>query len=395
MANSMDQRLFPSHATHLAGTSKHDVAIVGAGPAGVSIALSLRDRGIRPLLIDQADQVGSAWRNRYDRLKLNTGRPFSHLPNRPYPKGTPMFPSRDDVVAHLDRHAREDGIELRLGVEVLRVDRRGRGWCLRTLTGDIEAGQVVIAIGHHHTPHIPHWPGADDFDEIVHSADYRNPGPYQGKKALVVGSGSSALEIAHDLSTGGAAEVWLSFRTPPNVLLRSLPGGLPCDLIAWPLYRIPVRLADAMARAARRMSLGDLSEFGLPVPDEGVFFRAKHFDRAPAIVDKDVIDAIKNGSVTVVASVEAFESDKVVLVDGSRLDAQVVVAATGYESGLRPLVDHLGVLDATGNPLAVGTQPAASGLRFIGYDIQPSFIGHMARQSKRVAKRIASELSAG
>ena len=80
--------------------SQHDVAIIGAGPAGVSMALSLRDRGLRPLLIDRADRVGSSWRSRYDRLKLNTGRPFSHLPNRPYPKGTPMFPTRDDVVAH-------------------------------------------------------------------------------------------------------------------------------------------------------------------------------------------------------------------------------------------------------------------------------------------------------
>ena len=103
--------------------TEHDVAIVGAGPAGVSVALSLRDRGLRPLLIDRADQVASSWRSRYDRLKLNTGRPFSHLPNRPYPKGTAMFPTRDDVVAHLDRHAGEDGIELRLGSEAQRIER--------------------------------------------------------------------------------------------------------------------------------------------------------------------------------------------------------------------------------------------------------------------------------
>ena len=106
--------------------TEHDVAIVGAGPAGVSVALSLRDRGLRPLLIDRADQVASSWRSRYDRLKLNTGRPFSHLPNRPYPKGTPMFPTRDDVVAHLDRHAGEDGIELRLGSEAQRIERTRR-----------------------------------------------------------------------------------------------------------------------------------------------------------------------------------------------------------------------------------------------------------------------------
>ena len=246
------------------GVNEYDVAIVGAGPAGVSLAVSLRDRGLHPLLIDKADHVGASWRGRYDRLKLNTGRPFSHLPNRPYPKGTPMFPTRDDVVAHLDRHAHEAGIELRLGAEAQRVERLTRAWRLRTSSGDIDARQVVIATGLHHTPVIPQWPGADGFADMVHSSDYRNPAPYQGKKVLVVGTGSSALEIAHDLATGGAAKVWLAVRTPPNILLRSLPGGLPADLVAVPLYRMPVRIADAIAGAARRKALGDLTEFGLP-----------------------------------------------------------------------------------------------------------------------------------
>src|SRR6476660_2660143 len=143
--------------------SEHDLAIIGAGPAGISVALSLRDRGLRPLLIDRADQVGSSWRGRYDRLKLNTGRPFSHLPTRPYPKGTATFPTRDDVVAHLDRHAHESGIELRLDTEVTRIDRQGTGWRLEASTGEIDARQVVVAIGHQHTPRIPDLPGAGAF----------------------------------------------------------------------------------------------------------------------------------------------------------------------------------------------------------------------------------------
>jgi cation diffusion facilitator CzcD-associated flavoprotein CzcO len=61
------------------------VVVIGAGPAGVSVALSLKDRGVCPLLVDRADQIASSWRSRYDRLKLNTGRQFSHLPNRKYP----------------------------------------------------------------------------------------------------------------------------------------------------------------------------------------------------------------------------------------------------------------------------------------------------------------------
>jgi cation diffusion facilitator CzcD-associated flavoprotein CzcO len=375
--------------------SEHHAVVIGAGPAGISVALSLRDRGLRPLLIDRADQVGASWRGRYDRLKLNTGRPFSHLPNRPYPKGTPMFPHRDDVVAHLDRHAREDGIGLRLGTEVQRIERRDGGWQVQTTAGDVDSRQVVVATGNQHTPRIPQWPGADGLTaDVVHSSEYRNSDPYQGSNVLVVGSGSSGMEIAHDLAAGGAAKVWLAVRTPPNILLRSLPGGLPGDLVSLPLYRLPIRIADAIGRTARRKNLGDLTEFGLPIPDEGVMARVKRFDQVPSLVDMDVIAAIRDGSIEVVATVERFDGDEVVLVDGSRLGPHAVVLATGYGRGLESLVGHLGVLDATGKPLVVGERPAAEGLRFIGYDVRPSLIGYMAKQSKRMARRIARELSA-
>src|SRR3954447_16844292 len=103
--------------------TSHQVAIIGAGTSGVSAAVALADRGVKPLLLDRADQVGSSWRSRYDRLRLNTGRQFSHLPDRPYPTGTPTFPTRDQVVDHIERHANEDGIALRLGCTAERVDR--------------------------------------------------------------------------------------------------------------------------------------------------------------------------------------------------------------------------------------------------------------------------------
>lgn len=376
--------------------TEHEIAIIGAGPAGIAMAVSLRDRGLRPLVIDKADAVAASWRGRYDRLKLNTGRPFSHLPKRPYPKGTPMFPHRDEVVAHLDRHAHEDGIELLLGTEVHRIDRRGgRGWRLQTSAGDIDARQVVVANGNEHTPRIPDFPGADSSEiELLHSSAYRNPAPYAEKRVLVVGSGSSGMEIAHDLATGGAAKVWLAVRTPPNIMLRSLPGGLPGDLVSLPLFRVPVRVADAVGRAARKANLGDLSEFGLPIPDEGTFARVKRLDRVPSLVDMDVIDAVRDGSIEVVATLDAFDGDNVVLADGSRLDPDAVVLATGYLRGLEPLVGHLGVLDAKGKPVVIGVTPAAKGLRFLGYVIRPSAIGYVGKLSRRMARRIAKELSA-
>ena len=229
--------------------SRSDVTIVGAGPAGVSTAVALKDRRVEPRLVERAEQVGASWRSRYDRLRLNTGRQFSHLPGRRYPKGTPTFPTRDQVVEHLDRHAREEGIELRLGTTVERVDPLPGGWILTTDADPIETRQLVVATGYEHSPFTPDWPGLDRFaGTVLHSAEYRNPDPFGNASVLVVGPGCSGMEIAHDLATGGAGKVWLSVRTPPNIMLRDGPLGLPGDVIATPLYHAPIRFADAFAR---------------------------------------------------------------------------------------------------------------------------------------------------
>jgi cation diffusion facilitator CzcD-associated flavoprotein CzcO len=357
------------------------------------MTVSLRDRGLRPLLIDKGE-VAASWRARYDGLKLNTGRQFSHLPNRPYPRGTPTFPSRDQVVAYFDEHAHSEGVELRLHTEVHRIERLDSSWLLQTSTCDIVAQQVVVATGQQHTPVMPNWPGAQEFTgELLHSSAYRNPQPYRGNRVLVVGSGSSGMEIAHAVAGGGAAQVWLSVRTPPNILLRSLPGGLSADWIAKPLYRLPVRIGDAVTRAAREASIGDLSAFRLPIPDEGVFTRDRA-GQSPTLVDMEVIDAVRDGSIEVVAAVESFEGDKVALSEGSRIDPDVVIAATGFRRALTPMVGHLGVLDVDGAPLELDETPAADGLRFFGYYVRPGLIGYFATQSKRVARRIADELAA-
>ena len=100
------------------------------------------------MLVDRADRVGASWSSRYDRLKLNTGRQFSHLPGRPFPHGTPLFPTRDDVVDHLERHAHEVGIDILLNTAVTRIDRSHGGWRLTTSNGDLNASQVVVATGY-------------------------------------------------------------------------------------------------------------------------------------------------------------------------------------------------------------------------------------------------------
>ena len=76
---------------------------------------------------------------------------------------TPLFPSRDEFIAHVERHAEEDGIELRLGIRVERIDRHGGRYTLTTSGGELDAAQVVVAAGYEQEPVIPKWPGRSVF----------------------------------------------------------------------------------------------------------------------------------------------------------------------------------------------------------------------------------------
>jgi hypothetical protein len=184
----------------------------------------------------------------------------------------------------------------------------------------------------------------------------------------------------------------MSVRTPPNIMLRSGPAGLPGDVIATPLYHAPIRIADKIARRARLQAIGDLTEYGLPIPQEGLFARNARLGVAPAIIDMEVIDAIRDGSIEVVKAPESFDGDTVSLVDGARLLPDVVVCATGYLRGLEPLVGHLDVLDQHSAPRILAPKPAADGLRFLGFLARPSLIGYVAKQSRPMARDIANEL---
>jgi cation diffusion facilitator CzcD-associated flavoprotein CzcO len=378
--------------------SGNQVVVLGAGPAGLSTALALLDQGVHPLVLDRAEEVAASWRTRYDRLRLNTSRPLSHLPRRRFPKGTPMFPTRDQFIDHLERHSREPGIEWRLGTAAVRIDRDhdgdGQAWVIHTSNGDtINTSQVVVATGYENAPLIPDWPGRGDFTgELLHSSEYRNPARFRGKSVLVVGPGCSGMEIAHDLATGGAARVWLSVRTPPNIMLRASPGPVPGDMIGVILLKFPVRFADAFTRWGQRMDTGDLSEYGLPVPEEGVFTRVARAGGEPTIVDKEVIEAIKARRFEVVGAVNSLEGSAVHLEGGASIGPHTVICATGYRRQLAPLVGHLGVLNERGAPRVVGGEPAADGLRFIGFVPRPGAIGYMAKEAKLAAKAIAREL---
>ena len=112
---------------------------------------------------------------------------------------------------------------------------------------------------------------------------------------------------------------------------------------------MPTRMADAMGRASQRMIYGDLTKYGLPLPGMGVKSSVEQRFVAPAI-DAGFVDAVKQGRIELVTTIDRFEGAEVVLSDGTRLRPDSVLCATGYRRGLEPLVGHLGVLDEQGCP---------------------------------------------
>jgi cation diffusion facilitator CzcD-associated flavoprotein CzcO len=365
--------------------------VIGAGPAGLASAAELRRRGVPAVVLERGDGIATSWRGRYDRLRLNSSRWFSKLPGGRYPRGTDIFPSRDEVIAYLEGYARENALDVRLNTHVDRIDPEGAGWVVRTSNGDVRAEQVIVAAGYEHTPHVPDWPGRERFDgPLVHAAEYRNPEPFRGRDVLVVGPGCSGMEIAYDLAEGGAQRVRLAVRTPPNMLLRSPIG----PGIALALMRMRPERADRIANVGRKKEIGDLTEFGLPVPEEGTFSRLRRLGVAPAIVDKVVVEAIRERRIEIVAGVESLDDSGVGLADGTRIEPHAVIAATGYRRGLEGMLGHLDVLDDEGVPRAFAAEAAAPGLRFVGYLHIPAQLRYSGKEAKRTARAIARELRA-
>jgi putative flavoprotein involved in K+ transport len=368
--------------------------VIGAGPGGLAAAAMLRARGVDALVVDRADTIGDSWRHHYDRLHLHTVRWLSHLPGYHIPRRYGKWVARDDVVRYLGEYAAHHRLPVQLGTPVTRVDRTADGWSLRSPVGDVDAAAVVVATGHNHTPRQPDWPGVDGFaGELLHASRYRNPAPFAGKSVLVVGSGNTGAEIAVDLVEGGAREVAIAIRTPPHIVLREN-HGIPSLALGVLFRHLPARLFDPIAAAMRRVDLGDLSAYGLPTPKDGLYERVLRDDQIP-VIDVGFVNAVKNGQITVVPGVVGFDGRYVCLDGGLDRPADVVIAATGYERGLGPLVGHLGVLDGDGRPTVRRgqTHPAAPRVWFTGYTNPISgMFRELGIDARHIARAAAGEI---
>jgi len=369
------------------------VVVCGAGAAGLGAAACLRRAGHDTLILERSDRVAASWRSRYAALRLNTPGWMSTLPGyRASVRRYGEFPSRDEWIRYLEDYSANHGLAIRFDTEVRRVERPDGAWRVETSGDAVEADAVVIAIGFDHDPYLPDWPGLEDFrGELIHAAAYRDPAPYRGTDVLVVGPGVTGSEVAHLIAVGGAARVRVACRTPPHIVRRKW-LGLPVQVPGVALHHLPLRVADRVGALTERMISGDLSRYGLPRPPVGPATALAERHQSP-LFDDGFVDSVKAGRIEIVAAVEGFDWDDVLLADGSRIQPDAVIAATGYRRGLEPLVGHLGVLDDKGTPLVFGGRqhPSARGLFFTGYRTELS--GQM-RLMRFDARSIARALSA-
>lgn len=345
--------------------------VIGAGPAGLAAAAELQRVGVETIVLDKADRVGASWAGHYDRLHLHTSRGLSGLPGYRIPRRYGRWVARDDVLAYLAEYAALHGLDVRLGVAATAVERGLDGWRVAWRRGDdegqIAADTVVVATGYNHTPKRPDWPGLDTFaGQVVHSSEYKNPGLLGAREALVIGPGNSGAEIAAELADAGV-RVSLAMRTPPNVVLRAV-AGIPSQALVLSMSPLPVRAQDALSGLLQKLVVGDLRKYGIPKAPRGIATQQLRDDVTPTI-DVGLLSALKSGAVKVVAAVERFTKDAVVLTDGTELHPDAVVLATGFQRGLEPLVGDLGVLAGSGRPLinADAQLAAHPGLFFLGY----------------------------
>jgi putative flavoprotein involved in K+ transport len=365
--------------------------VVGAGPAGLAVAAELGRVGIHAVVLDAADEVGSSWAGHYDRLHLHTARWLSGLPGYPIPRANGRWVARDDFRAYLRDYVGRQDLDVRLGRRVTSVDRLADGlWRIGCGVESVVTPLVVIATGYNNTPALPDWPGRESFTgTLIHSNAYRNPAALDGSSVLVVGPGNSGAEIAADLA-GAGKRVWLAVRTPPNIVRRQV-LGVPSQLLAISMSPFPPRMGDRVGRVVQRLSVGDLSRYGLPPSPLGVASRVLRDDVQP-LLDVGLIAAVRAGTVKVVAAVESFEGRAVSLADGEVLRPDTVVVATGYRRGLEPLVGHLGVLAPNGRPTVNADQqaPGLDGLYFLGYSNPlTGNIRQLGIDARAIARRVA------
>ncbi|MEP3330430.1 NAD(P)/FAD-dependent oxidoreductase [Sedimentitalea sp.] len=338
--------------------------IIGGGQGGIALGARLRQLGVPTIILDKHDRPGDQWRKRYKSLSLHDPVWYDHLPYIKFPDNWPVFTPKDKVGDWLEMYTKVMELNYWTRSEVTKAsfDEAANEWTVEVnRDGEkvvLKPTQLVLATGMSGKAHVPEFPGMDDFKgTIQHSSQHAGPDEWEGKKVVVVGSNNSAHDICaalweHDV------DVTMVQRSSTHIvrsetLMDIGLGGLyseeavangvtteKADMIFASLpYRImhefQIPLYDQMRERDAEFYAGlEKAGFELDWGDDGSGLFMKYLRRGSGYyIDVGASQLIIDGEVKLVkGQVEHFEEDAVVLSDGTRLEADLVVMATGYGS---------------------------------------------------------------
>lgn len=352
----------PGSSADRSGTGADvEVAVVGAGQAGLAAGRALLQAGRSFLILEAADRVGGSWPRYYDSLRLFSPARFSALPGLRFPGPHSRYPTRDEVAAYLRSYADRFALPIRTAARVDEV--RWDGHQFTVDLGDaptLTAAAVVAASGGFGAPVVPDLPGAATYTgQLLHSAGYHRPEGFTGRRVVVVGAGNSAVQIAVELAS--VARVSLATRRPVR-FVRQAPLGV--DLHYWTRWS-GLEALPLGRRAASLVGVLDDGRYAAAVA-------AGRPDRRPMFT--------------------RLTPTGVVWADGTAEDVDAVILATGY----RPALDYLagtGALNANRWPVHCrGISLTVPRLGYVGLPGQTGFASATVRGVGGDARRVVAGL---
>jgi putative flavoprotein involved in K+ transport len=338
-----------------------EVAVIGAGQAGLAVGHFLQRLGRGLVILERAGKIAPAWRERWDSLTLFTSRRYSGLPGLPFPGDPDGYPTRDEVVAYLERYVEAFELPVELDSEVMAVERGDDGRFRVEVDGrTISADQVVVATGPFQTPFIPEL--AERLDAFqLHATRYRRPDDVPPGTVLVVGGGNTGFQIAKELSA--THSVVLSIGSQQKPLPQRLLGR---DLFWW-LTTTRILSTTVDSRLGRKLSTRDTLIGSSP----GELTKRYGVELEPRLVDVDGRRA-------------RFEH-------GSEVEVDAVVWATGYRADYSWL--RLPVFDENGRLRHRRGVTSVPGVYFVGLTWQhtrgSALIGFVKDDAEFIADKVA------
>lgn len=338
--------------------------IIGGGQGGIALGARLRQLGVPTIIVEKNERAGDSWRNRYKSLCLHDPVWYDHLPYLPFPPNWPVFAPKDKLGDWLEMYTKimELNYWTRSTVETAKYDEASQEW---TVTVDRNGEQVVLrpkqlifATGMSAKPNMPSFPGMDSFKgDQHHSSKHPGPDAYRGKKAVVIGSNNSAHDICAALWEGDV-DVTMVQRSTTHIVRseplmeyglgdlyseRAVEAGMThhkADLIFASLpykimheFQIPVydkiKEVDADFYAGLEKA-GFQLDWG--ADNSGLFM--KYLRRGSGYyIDVGASQLIIDGKIKLAhGQVSEVTEDGVMLEDGTQLEADLIVYATGYGS---------------------------------------------------------------